>query len=76
MSGILENKLNIEKVIETLKKYTNDGTDEKKLKTLGITKLGYKVYIQKEMTPSFSMILKLAIYSNIDIDEFYILSIN
>ena len=71
MSGVLKNELNFDYFIKILKDYTENGTNKNKLKKLAITEAGYKVFVNKEMIPTFSLAVRLSAATNIDIMEFY-----
>ena len=71
MNGTLTNELNIDFLIEELKRFTNNGTDNNRLKDIGITKAGYEVYSKKEMLPPFSLAIRIANISNIELEKFY-----
>lgn len=73
MFGCFQNEINVDLVAEQLKKYTNEGKDDAKLKALKITKIGYEVYVNKELTPSMNIILHLSRKTNTDILKYFTL---
>lgn len=71
MKGTLTNELKIDFLINELKRFTNNGTDNNKLKNIGITRSGYEVYSNKEIVPPFSLAIRIANEANIELEKFY-----